>query len=95
MDKNGQILNAWAKEHILRDPLQAEIVALLWAIQLAFEKDFKHVITEGDSKICIDALNGNLNSINWSISSLVCNITELCKYFSSCALSQSQAHPIQ
>jgi ribonuclease HI len=84
-DENGQILNAWAKEHILCDPLQAEAAALFWAVQLAFEKDFKYVIIEGDSKICIDALNGNLNSVNWSISSLVCNITELCKYFSSCS----------
>ncbi len=82
-DENGQILNAWAKEHIPCDPLQAEAAALFWTVQLAIEKDFKHVIIEGDSKICIDALNGNLNSVNWSISSIVCNISELCKYFSS------------
>uniref|UniRef100_A0A2N9G5A9 RNase H type-1 domain-containing protein n=1 Tax=Fagus sylvatica TaxID=28930 RepID=A0A2N9G5A9_FAGSY len=54
-DENGQILNAWAKEHILCDPLQVEAAALFWAVQLATEKDFKHVIIEGDSKICIDA----------------------------------------
>jgi ribonuclease HI len=84
-DENGQILNAWAKEHILCDPLQVEAAALFWAVQLATEKDFKHVIIEGDSKICIDALNGNLNTVNWSISSLICNISELCKYFSSCS----------
>jgi ribonuclease HI len=83
-DENGQILNAWANEHIPCDPLQAEAAALFWAVQLAIQKDFKHVIIEGDSKICINALNGNLNSVNWSISSIVCNIFDLCKYFSSC-----------
>ena len=49
-DENGQILKAWAKEHILCDPLQAEVVALLWAVQLASEDEFKHIIIEGDSK---------------------------------------------
>jgi hypothetical protein len=34
---------------------------------------------------CIDALNGDLSAVKWSISGLVCNITELCKYFSSCS----------
>ena len=53
-DENGRILNAWAKEHILCDPLQVKAAALFWAVQLAFEKDFKHVIIEGDSKICND-----------------------------------------
>ena len=79
------LLKSWAKEHILCDPLQAETTAQLWGAQLALEDDFKHIIIEGDLKTCIDALNGDLSAINWSISGLVCNITELCKSFSSCS----------
>ena len=29
---------------------------------------------EGDTKICVDALNSDLSSIEWSISTLLCNV---------------------
>uniref|UniRef100_A0A2N9IJ29 RNase H type-1 domain-containing protein n=1 Tax=Fagus sylvatica TaxID=28930 RepID=A0A2N9IJ29_FAGSY len=41
-------------------PLQAEAEALLWAAQVASEQGLAQVCFESDSKICIDALHGNL-----------------------------------
>ena len=42
-------------------PLQAEAEALLWAAQVASEQGLAQVCFESDSKICIDALHGNLS----------------------------------
>ena len=39
-------------------PLQAEAEAILWAVQIARDRDWNSVIVENDSKLCIDALCG-------------------------------------
>uniref|UniRef100_A0A2N9EYL8 Reverse transcriptase domain-containing protein n=1 Tax=Fagus sylvatica TaxID=28930 RepID=A0A2N9EYL8_FAGSY len=57
-DSNGNILKAWAKRSSHSDPLQAETCAILWALKLAAEESFLHILVEGDSKISFDAIQG-------------------------------------
>ena len=65
------------------EPVVAEANAILWAIQIAKEEDFKHIIVEGDAKICFDVLNGNVVESLWSISSLCRDIKFLGQSFTS------------
>jgi len=39
----------------------AEGSAIIWALWLARDKKFQSIIVEGDSNICVYALNKNLN----------------------------------
>uniref|UniRef100_A0A2N9GTN8 Reverse transcriptase domain-containing protein n=1 Tax=Fagus sylvatica TaxID=28930 RepID=A0A2N9GTN8_FAGSY len=82
-DSNGNILKAWAKRSSHSDPLQAETCAILWALKLAAEESFLHILVEGDSKISFDAIQGE-STVPWSISSIVSNVIELRKVFVSC-----------
>ena len=65
--------------------LQAEAMALLWAVHLAIQNRWYSVIFEGDSKICIDALNYSDWTPNWSIDTIICNIHSFSSYFTSCS----------
>ena len=37
-DDNGEVIHVWAKLYVLCSPLQAEVAAILWALQIALEK---------------------------------------------------------
>uniref|UniRef100_A0A2N9GBE2 RNase H type-1 domain-containing protein n=2 Tax=Fagus sylvatica TaxID=28930 RepID=A0A2N9GBE2_FAGSY len=69
-DDRGNIVKYWSKAIPPNEPVVAEANAILWAIQIAKEEDFKDIIVEGDAKIYFDVLNGNVGESLWSISSL-------------------------
>ena len=51
-NKNGEVLKVWAKRHEWCSPMQAEAVAVYWAIQLAQKEKWQHIIIEEDAKSC-------------------------------------------
>ncbi len=82
---NGEIIKAWAKDHFASNALQAEAAAILWALELANYEKFPCIIVEGDSKICCDALNNMDSELAWCVYSVLFNILECRKSFSSCS----------
>ncbi len=52
-DDKGQILNAWAKEHLHCEPFQAEELVILWALELAEVEKFDTIIVEGMWKFVV------------------------------------------
>uniref|UniRef100_A0A2N9J703 RNase H type-1 domain-containing protein n=1 Tax=Fagus sylvatica TaxID=28930 RepID=A0A2N9J703_FAGSY len=52
----GEILKIWAKVECSEDLGVTETKTVLWALQMAIEKDYHHVLMEGDAKSVIDAL---------------------------------------
>ena len=86
-DDRGNIMKYWSKAIPLNEPVVAEANAILWAIQIAKEEDFKDIIVEGDAKFCFDVLNSNVVESLWSISSLCKDIKFLGQSFSSCLFS--------
>ena len=83
-DEKRAIIKAWAKDNPLCEPLNAEVDAILWALQLADAEKFKNIIVEGDSKICfINSLLSESTDV-WTITNVLSNILELRKYFDSC-----------
>ena len=48
---------------MLYEPVQAEAFAILWALELAMTEKSKKIIVKGDSKICIDAIDGDQNDV--------------------------------
>ena len=61
----------------------AKTNAIMWAIKIAKEEDFKAIIVEGDAKICFDVLNDSVVESLWSFSSLCRDIKFLGQSFSS------------
>lgn len=66
-------------------PLQVEIEALLWAVQLAKVEKWSQVIFEKDAKICFDAINTPNHPYPWSIHTQLLNILALVECFISCS----------
>ena len=67
--------------------LQVEAAAILWAVQIALEKNWVWIIVERDAKICFDSLasmSSNGNQVDWSISSFIRDSLEISKSFLSC-----------
>ena len=48
---------------------------------------FQKIIVEEDSKICIDAINGDQNDVEWSVATIINNIVSLSSSFNSCLFS--------
>ena len=67
--------------------LIAEAVAIQWAAQLAISENWRHVILEGDSKICFDSIASKYQSVDWSISAIIDNIHSLVASFAVCSFS--------
>ena len=57
------------------------------AAQLAISENWRHVILEGDSKICFDSIAGKYQSVDWSISAIIDNIHSLVASFAVCSFS--------
>ena len=45
------------------DPLIAKTAVLLWALEIARDNRFPHILMEGDAKICIEALAAELEKV--------------------------------
>ena len=72
---------------MLYEPVQAEAFAILWALELAMTEKSKKIIVKGDSKICIDAIDGDQNDVEWSVTAIISNIVSLRSSFNSCLFS--------
>ena len=48
----------------------AKASTIVWDLQLVRDDKFQSIIVEGDSKICVDALNKNLDEAQWEIQPL-------------------------
>ena len=57
--EDGEVVKAQTKLFQLDDSLVVEAFAVCLAQQLAKDENFQHIVVEGDSKICLDALNGD------------------------------------
>jgi hypothetical protein len=52
-DDRGNIVKYWSKA-TPHEPVVAKTNAIMWAIKIAKEEDFKAIIVGGDAKICFD-----------------------------------------
>ena len=80
----GEVLKVWAKIHDLCTPTQVEAAAILWALSLATAENWCNIIVEGDSKICFDTLSKAEEPSDWSISSIICDATDMSISFDNC-----------
>ena len=83
-NEQGAVLMAWSKMLPKRSPITAEAEAILWALHLAKGENWRKIIVESDSKICIDAILDHSASHQWTISSLLSDIWQQKLSFVSC-----------
>ena len=82
-DEKGIILKVWEKDFPTCSPMVAEAAALLWAIQIAKEKNYHSIIVEGDALACVNAINGGEENQDWSITSICSDIDDAGNMFHS------------
>jgi hypothetical protein len=70
-DWRGTLALALSKKANITIPFQAETEAILWAVQIARDRDWNSVIVESDSKLCIDALCGVSMDYPWRINGCI------------------------
>ena len=80
------VLKAWSKLLPKRAPIAAESEAILWALHLARGENWREIIVESDSKLCIDSILDHLGCPQWAISSVVSNIWLWANSFVSCLI---------
>ena len=83
-NKDGEVLKVSTEVHEWCSPLQAEVAAMLWTIQLALSENRQHNIIEGDAKSCFDSLTISDLQPNWSIATTISNILDLRNSFLNC-----------
>ena len=68
-------------------PLQAEAEAeaLLWAVQLAMEKEVPKAVLEGDFKTCIYAISQQSRDRPWRIKNYIEEVVSISNCFSECS----------
>ena len=81
-DNIVEILKAWAKDHLLCEPVQAEAKAILWTLKLVNVEKYNDIIMEGDAKTCFDFLNSK--SFGWKVSNVLNNVLKVGISFHSC-----------
>ena len=70
----GHVIRAWGRCRPLCSPLQAEVAALQWAVELASCEHWQQLIFEGEAKACFDVLSSSTPPLDWSISTIISNI---------------------
>jgi hypothetical protein len=58
----------------------AKAAATLWVVEIAKSEGYQDILVEGDSKICMDALNGSEENWNWKIDNLCFEAKLLCVF---------------
>lgn len=86
-NESGLITKSWAKSFNSCDPLIAEAVAILWAIQVAKVENWSSIIIESDSKMCVDAILIDPHASLWKIAVLCDNVKTLVAEFSFCCFN--------
>ena len=61
-DQREVCLSAVAKVTNVRNPLQAEVMAILFGVKLMYEYDWLNIIVESDCKIVISLINGDISN---------------------------------
>uniref|UniRef100_A0A2N9GPM4 Reverse transcriptase domain-containing protein n=1 Tax=Fagus sylvatica TaxID=28930 RepID=A0A2N9GPM4_FAGSY len=84
-DHCGNVLKAWAKPLNSNDSLEAEAAVILWAVELALSEKYCNIIVESDAQLCIDALTGPGDAVDWKIRVLCSNTKLLALSFMSCS----------
>ena len=82
--KNGEVLKVWAKMHEWCSPLQAEVAAVLWAIQLALSENWQHIIIEGEAKSFFNPLTISELQPDGSTTTIISNVFDLRNFFLNC-----------
>ena len=52
-------------------PAQAEVAAILWALNLAIFENWYSIMVEGDAKICFEPLSKEEEPTDWPMSSII------------------------
>ena len=81
---HGVVLKARSKLLPKRAPIAAESEAILWDLHLARRENWREIIVESDSKLCIDSILDHLGCPQWAISSVVSDIWLWANSFVSC-----------
>ncbi len=80
----GLFIKAWAKAFNSCDPLVAEAADIRWAVQLDKMEDWRDIIIERNSKVCVDVIFQDLDDGDWNIFVLCTDAKVLAADFSSC-----------
>ena len=78
------VLKAWSKLLPKRAPIAAKSEAILWALHLARGENWREIIVESDSKLCIDSILDHSGCPQWAISFVVSDIRLWANSFVSC-----------
>ena len=86
-DWRGMVVLAGSKKVNTIIPLQAEAEAeaLLWAVQLAMEKEVPKAVLEGDFKTCIYAISQQSRDRPWRIKNYIEEVVSISNCFSECS----------
>ena len=84
-DYKGELIKAWAKTTVYKDPTIAEADAICWALELAKTEKFEKISIESDAKVCVDALLSPTDDCTWKIRTFTSLALELAVYFSVCS----------
>jgi ribonuclease HI len=80
-DYKGELIKAWAKTTVYKDPTIAEADAICWALELAKTEKFEKISIESDAKVCVDALLSPTDDCPWKIHTFTLLALELAAYF--------------
>lgn len=83
-DSHGAVQKVWARIAPKFSPFQAKVMVLHWAVQLATQENWSHVLFEGDSKVCFEVATAKEPCNARAISHFVADIRDLASSFVVC-----------
>ncbi|XP_060965377.1 uncharacterized protein LOC133034332 [Cannabis sativa] len=84
-DHLGRVINVQTAREEFSDALRGEAAACCLAVSVASDFGYKYVIVENDSRVVIDAINGNKS--RWALENYVSFCTKSSPLFNSCCFS--------